>query len=170
MPRLIMIALAITTSAVLGVGVAAAESETVTGDKFGGKRGDITKMTANNGQNAVVVSVFGLGKKCGGAQYLHVQVKNRKGRLLYQAEGSCISATWGDGLYYTATGKVEDATAVRCPKFELVRVKKSGSYRVTIPRACLENAPDAVKIEAEGMDFGSLTGGHAGPTSLLSRG
>lgn len=148
----------------VGAGVANAQSETVTGT------GDITKIIVGNGTSSLTAKVFGLGVECGGAQYLHVEVLNRIGRLLYTADGSCIQAVWHVGLYYTATGIPEDNTAVKCPAFTFTRSQKTGAYRTEMPRSCLVNAPNRVKVRAEGANYGSMTGGTAGPTQLLARG
>jgi hypothetical protein len=141
-----------------------AETQTVNGT------GDITRMTASNGSNAVTTKVFGLERPCGGAQYLHVLVLNRTGKLLYQAEGSCISAEWHTGLFYTSTGVPEDATSVRCPNFSFTRSATTGAFRVEMPRGCLDHAPGRVKVKVEGANYGTTTGGAAGPTRLLTRG
>ncbi len=148
----------------MGGGMANAETQTVDGN------GDITKMVASNGTNAVTAKVFGLARPCGGAQYLHVSLTNRNGRLLYMAEGSCIQAQWFTGLYYTATGVPEDLRKVRCPNFSFTRSRTTGAYRIEMPRGCLDNAPNRVKVKAEGANYGSMTGGAAGPTKLLARG
>ena len=80
------------------------------------------------------------------------------------------AAAWATGLYYTSTGRPKDGKKVRCRTFEFSRVKATGAYRIVMPRACLDNAPNTVKIEADGNDYASVTGGHAGPTKLLKRG
>jgi hypothetical protein len=148
----------------LGGGIANAESQTVNGT------GDISRMVADNGTNAVTTKVFGLGRPCGGAWYLHVDVTNRRGRLLYRAEGGCTSGEWHTGLYYTSTGVIEDATSVRCRNFSFTRIRATGAYRVGMPRTCLDHAPGGIKVRADGANYGTMTGGTAGPTALLTRG
>jgi hypothetical protein len=148
----------------LGGGIANGESQTVSGT------GDITRMVADNGTNAVTTKVFGLGRPCGGAWYLHVDVTNRNGRLLYRAEGGCTSGEWHTGLYYTSTGVIEDATPVRCRNFSFARSRATGAFRVEMPRGCLDHAPARIKVKADGANYGTLTGGAAGPTRLLTRG
>lgn len=146
----------------VGGGAAYAEKQTVAGS------GDITTLVANNATNKLTAKVSGLGPKCGGAQYLHVFVKNRNGRLLYEADGDCISAQWGIGLFYTPTGVREDAEPVACPDFAITR--NSGVYTVSMPRTCLDHAPNRLKLKVEGANFGTMTGGTAGPTRVLDRG
>ncbi len=164
MRRFLVLVAASACCLIVGGGVANAETQTVNGT------GDITRMTASNGTNAVTTKVFGLGRPCGGAQYLHVQVLNRTGRLLYEGEGSCISAEWHTGLFYTSTGAPEDATQVRCPRFSLARNAQTGAFRVEMPRGCLDHAPHRIKVKVEGANYGTMTGGTAGPTRLLTRG
>lgn len=148
----------------LGGGIANAQSQTVNGT------GDITRMVANNGTNAVTAKVFGLGRPCGGAWFLHVDVTKRGGGLLYRAEGGCISGEWHTGLYYTSTGAIEDATPVRCRNFSFTRSRATGAFRVEMPRGCLDHAPARIKVKTDGANYGTLTGGAAGPTRLLARG
>jgi hypothetical protein len=148
----------------IGSGVAIAQSQTVTGT------GDITKMVASNGTSSVTVKVFGLKKPCGGAQYLHVHVTTGDGTLLYEAEGGCYSAEWHTGLYYTPTGAPEDLEAVDCAEFSFSRNRTTGAFNVVMPRSCLVNAPNRVRVDADGQNYGTLTGGLAGPTKVLSRG
>jgi hypothetical protein len=148
----------------IGSGVAIAESQTVNGT------GDITKMVASNGTSSVTTKVFGLKRPCGGAQYLHVHITKGDGTLLYEAEGTCISAEWYTSLWYTPTGMIEDAEAVDCPAFTFTRNRTTGAYKVVMPRSCLANAPNRIKVDADGHNYGTLTGGLAGPTKLLSRG
>lgn len=147
-----------------GAGTSYAEKQTVNGS------GDITKLVANNGQNNLTAKVSGLGPRCGGAQYVHVFVKNKNSRLLYEADGDCISGQWGIGLFYTSTGVREDEVPVDCPDFKITRNSTSGAYTVTMPRSCLDHAPNRVKLKVEGADFGTMTGGTAGPTKVLDRG
>jgi hypothetical protein len=170
MRRAAVAAIVLASMTVLGAGVASAESQTVLGSAPGPGRGDITKLVANNGAKAVTAQVFGLGKPCGGAQTLTVNVENRAGKVLYFAQGGCYGATWATDLYYTSTGQQEDAKAVRCRTFEFSRVRASGAYRIVVPRSCLDQAPNSVRLEADGNNYGSVTGGHAGPTKLLKRG
>ena len=162
MRRVLALMLAVCLLPALGAGSAYAESQTVDGS------GDITKLVANNGTNTLTAKVSGLGPRCGGAQYLHVFVKNRNGKLLYEADGDCISAQWFASLWYTSTGAREDETAVSCSGFALTRT--NGVYVVKMPRSCLDHAPDRVKIKVEGANYGTTTGGKAGPTKLLARG
>jgi hypothetical protein len=161
MRRVLALTLAVCLLPVLA-GAAYAETQTVDGS------GDITKLVANNATNTLTAKVSGLGPRCGGVQYVHVFVKNRNGKLLYEADGDCISAAWYTGLFYTPTGAREDATAVSCAGFALTRT--NGVYIVKMPRSCLGHAPDRVKLKVEGANYGTTTGGKAGPTKLLDRG
>jgi hypothetical protein len=171
MRRTAVFALVLSCAAALGSGVARAESETVRGDSPGPGTGDITKMVADNGVDAVTAKVFGIGRPCTEAKDLSVYVENRRGRILYHAQAVCSAGTsWSANLYYTATGSIQDEKRVRCSTFTFARSKATGAYKVVMPRRCLGNAPGAVRLEAEGSNWGSVTGGHAGPTSVLSRG
>jgi hypothetical protein len=160
--RLLVVFVACLGFLAAGGGVANAESQTVNGTD------GITRLKASNGTNAVTANVFGLGSPCGGAWYLHVEVRNRAGKLLYMAEGSCISAEWHTGLFYE--GGAGEPTAVRCRNFSFTRNRTTGAFRIEMPRGCLDHAPDRIKVRAEGADYGAMTEGVAGPTRLLARG
>ena len=164
MRRLSVFIVAAVSLFAIGSGVAIAESQTVTGT------GDITKMVASNGTSSVTTKVFGLKRPCGGAWFLHVFVTAADGTPLYKAEGGCYSAEWHTSLWYTPTGAPEDYVAVDCAGFSFTRNRTTGAYKVVMPRSCLGNAPNRVRVEADGANYGTLTGGHAGPTKVLSRG
>lgn len=143
---------------------AMAESVTVQGD------GDITKMFVNNGQRALVVKVYGLEKPCGGAQSLQVRV--RWGTTAeYIAEGSCIQAEWHTGLFYDSNRSSDPgAKPVDCPNFKIGYNATGHFHKVFIPRSCLGKAANRVNVRAQGNNYGSMTGGTAGPTRRLARG
>jgi hypothetical protein len=165
MRRALTVLLAVSTALVLGVGVAAAQTQTVVGDKYGGSLGDVKKIVVNNATKALTTKVFGIGKPCTQAKSLSVKVQNRRRRLLFSAEAGCYGATdWITGLY---TSK---ATEVTCRKLGFARSAKTGAYTVKIPRRCIKSAPDKLRVEVDGMNWGSATGGHAGPTKALRRG
>lgn len=171
MRRAMAVLIALSTVFALGVGAAQAQSQTLAGDKYGGSFGDIRKIVVNNATNALTTKVFGIGRPCKEAKSLQVNVQNRRGRLLFMAEAGCYGAsTWGTGLYSTTTGKPEDATEVTCGKFVFARSPKTGAYRIVIPRKCMAGAPNKLRVEVDGLNFGSASGGHAGPTKALRRG
>lgn len=167
--RRLLVAVAATASAVLlTAGVAGAASQTVAGDKYGGQLGDVTKIVVDNGNRAVSTKVFGLGKPCVGAKFISVKVQNKRGKTLYTGEAGCYPGptdmVWKTGLYDRGGSKV------KCGKFSISRIKSNGAYRVLMPRGCLSNAPNRIKVEVDAQNWGSVTGGHAGPTKLLGRG
>lgn len=152
---------------VLGGGaIANAESQTVQGS------GDVKKIVADNGQDAITTKVFGLGKPCGGAKQLSVNILTRGGEITYFAQAGCYGGTtWAASLLYTPTGDIQDQTIVRCRNFEVSRNRDTGAYRVFMPRGCLDEAPNRIRVSVEGLNYaGSPMGGSAGPTKLLGRG
>jgi hypothetical protein len=168
MRRLLVTFIATLGALLLAVGVAGAASQTVAGDKYGGKLGDIKKIVASNGKNAVSTKVFGLGKPCGGAQFLSVKVQNKSGKTLYAGEAGCFSGP--DGPVWDAYMIDKGDAIVKCGKFSVNRIKSNGAYKVIMPRGCMSNAPNRIRVEVDGHNFASATGGHAGPTKLLARG
>lgn len=142
---------------------ATGESMTVQGT------GDIDKMAVKNGDRAVITKVFGLSEPCE-AQYLEVVIFWGK-KKAYEASAGCYSGTWAKGLYYQPNrNKPETGMPVGCDKFKIVYNAKRGFYRVVVGRTCLKSAPDKLRVRSEGHDFGTLTGGAAGPTKALRRG
>ncbi len=140
-----------------------AASQTVAG------KGDIEKMKVTNGQDAVTVALFGLEKKCGGTRQANVTIS--WGQSGYVYDGICPSGEWGEGLFYFADlgdrgTKVGKQTT--CGK--LVTRVSDGAFRLKVPRSCLRKADDQIRVKAVGQNFGTLTGGTAGPTKRLARG
>lgn len=144
---------------------AGAESVTVQGN------GDIDKMYVNNAQNAVTIKVYGLGAPCGGAQKINIRVQWGD-TAAYQAEAGCYSAEWGGKeLYYLPhRGDPESARKVDCSGFRLTYNSADGFYRAFVPRSCMPRADNRVKVSSSGNNYGSMTGGSAGPTRSLRRG
>jgi hypothetical protein len=168
MRRLFVTVVATSSALLLAAGVAGAASQTVAGDKYGGKVGDVKKIVVNNGQRAVSTKVFGLGKPCRGAKFISVKVQNKRGKTLYTGEAGCYPGDpdliWGTGLFD------KGGSEVKCGKFDISRIKSNGAYKVFMPRSCLSNAPNRIRVEVSAQNWGSVTGGHAGPTKLLGRG
>lgn len=161
-----IIAVMASAMVILGGGaIASADSQTVKGE------GDIVKIIGDNAKTAVTTRVFGFGEPCGGAKQFMVYVENRTGKILYFADAACVAGTdWNADLLYTATGDIQDQELVHCRKFDVTRNADTGAYRVFMPRTCLDKAPDRIRIEADGVNYGSASGGHAGPTKVLARG
>ncbi len=168
MRRIATTIFATSCAVLLTASMAGAASQTVAGDEYGGSVGDIKKIVVNNAQKAVSTKVFGLGKPCGGAKYLQVNVQNGRGKTLYSGEAGCYSGNnglvWATGLYDRGGSKV------RCRNFDISRSRTTGAYRVLMPRECLSDAPNRIKVDVTGQNWGSVTGGHAGPTKVLGRG
>lgn len=143
---------------------AGAESATVNGS------GDLTKLTASNATKALTVKVFGLKPPCA-AQHLKITVLWGT-KSAYLAEAGCFpGATWDTGLFYLPTRATpESARAVSCAGFRLRYDAAGKFYRLVLPRSCMGKAPDRIRVRSEGNNYGSMTGGTAGPTRLLRRG
>ena len=168
MRRLFVTVVATSSALLLAAGVAGAASQTVAGDKYGGKVGDVKKIVVNNGQRAVSTKVFGLGKPCRGAKFISVKVQNKRGKTLYAGEAGCFSGP--DGPVWDAYMVDKGASILKCGKFDISRLKTNGAYKVVMPRSCMTNAPNRIRVEVDGLNSASATGGHAGPTKLLGRG
>jgi hypothetical protein len=144
---------------------ATAETVTVQGT------GDIDKMVVKNNQSAVVTKVWGLGPKCGGAQYLFVYIMWADSKAAYQVDGSCIEAGWHKGLFYMADRThPENSKQVDCDGLKMNFSADTKAYTVTVPRSCIPKADNRIKVKARGHNYGSMVEGKAGPTRLLRRG
>src|SRR5687768_8921947 len=92
---------------------ASAESQTVDGT------GDIKKMYANNGENALTVKVYGIGKPCDGARHFTITVKWGQDSA-YKVEAGCYGADWAESLWYLEDrSDPESAKEVNCDGFRV---------------------------------------------------
>ena len=162
MRRAVAVTGAASTLVLLTAGVAIAESQTVQGS------GDIDQMTAVNARSAVNVKVQGMAPPCD-THFLHVTV-NWRGPAKYVAEAGCFGAAWEKGLFYLDSDDDQNPTEVNCSDF-VFRWNGTGDFfKVEFPRDCLAEAPNRIRVGAEGHVYSSTTGSEAGPTRLLSRG
>ena len=145
-------------------GAASAASQTVQGS------GDIEKMVVNNAKKAFTVNLFGFEPPCE-AQYMKVIVQWGK-KAAYQIENGCYpGATWAKTLTYLPDrSNPESAKIIECPKLRFTYAAASKSHRARVPRSCMPKAADRVKVRSSGNNYGSMTGGEAGPTRSLKRG
>lgn len=141
-----------------------AESTTVKGS------GDIKKLFVKNGSGAVTAKVYGFLGPCS-AHYFRIWIFWGK-KAAYQADGGCYpGGKWITSLYYLADrNSGSGGTKVKCGKFRLTFNQKEKSWRAFLPRGCMDNAPDRVRVLSNGDNYGSTTGGEAGPTKALRRG
>ena len=151
-------------SALSLAGPASAASQTVQGS------GDIDKMVANNAATAVKVSLFGFKPPCE-AHYMKV-VLDWGTKAGYQIENGCYpGGTWAKSLSYVPDrSKPETAKIVDCPKLRFSYSETNKSHRAHVPRSCIPKAANRVRVRSSGNNYGSMTGGEAGPTRLLRRG
>ena len=147
---------------------AAGESQTVQG------KGDLKKMAATNAQGAVKVKLFGFRGPCEAKEFTIDVFWGTK--PTYQVQAACTAGTtWTRGLYYDAD-RTDDNGAlaekrVQCPGFRLKYNSTDKYWRAVLPRECLSEAPDRVRVKSEGVNYaGSAIVGEAGPTRRLSRG
>ena len=157
--------MALTLGAVLSLaGSASAASQTVQGS------GDIEKMVVNNAKTALKANLFGFGPPCD-AHYMKV-VLDWGTKAGYEISNGCYpGATWASALAYQPDrSKPEDAKIVSCPKLRFSYSEADKSYRAHVPRSCIPKAGNRVKVSGSGNNYGSMTGGEAGPTRSLRRG
>ena len=143
-------------------GPAAAEAQTVAGT------GDITKMSASNGQKALVAKVFTDGGKCSQTKEVWVNLKDGDGTQ-YKAWGGCIPGDPASGGgWHKALER--GSKLVTCGGFTLTYDKTGGFWRFEVPRSCLTGLADRIKVSAVHSSFVTATVNEAGPTRWLSRG
>lgn len=140
-----------------------AESDTVQGT------GVIKKMSVNNAERKVTVTLKGLAGPCE-AHYFRVLIFWGT-KKAYQADAGCYQGDWIPSLYYEPNrDNGQGGDPVGCEKFKVVYDKDKKLWRVVVPRKCLSLAPDKIKVRAEGDNYASPVPGEAGPTKALARG
>jgi hypothetical protein len=143
---------------------AIADSQTVQGT------GAIKKMSVNNGDNKVVVKLKGMDPPCEAHYFRAIIFWGKK--KAYQADAGCYQGEWIPSLYYqpnrNSGGQGDEA--VKCGKFKVAYDKDKGTYKIVVPRKCMDEAPDKIKVRAEGDNYASPVPGEAGPTKALARG
>lgn len=151
-----IVAVSIASAALcLGMSVPAyADSATVSGT------GDIEKMTAKNGTDAVVVKVFGPGGKCD-VRSVSATLKGSDG-VTYEATGACYPG--GEWIFSLQKGE----KLLSCSADRLAYNTTGGFWRFYVPRSCLPRLTNKIKVSSE-MVYGP-TPGEAGPTRLIARG
>ena len=157
--------MALTLGAVLSLaGSASAASQTVQGS------GDIEKMVVNNAKTALKVDLFGFQPPCE-AHYMKV-VLDWGTKAGYEISNGCYpGATWAKSLSYLSDrSKPEGGKIVTCPKLRFSYSAADKSYRAHVPRTCIPKAGNRVRVSSSGDNYGSVTGGEAGPTRSLRRG
>ena len=147
----ILVALAMSVSL---TGIAHADSATVTGS------GDIQRLVAKNGTEAVVVKIFGAGGKCD-IRYVAATLRGTDG-VRYKASGGCYpGGQWILGLS-------KGTKLVSCGSGRLAYNATGGFWRFTVPRSCLGKLTDKIKVSGE-LTFSAMPG-EAGPTTWVRRG
>lgn len=146
------------------VGSASAASQTVRGS------GDIDKMVVKNTRTALKVNLFGFGPPCD-AHYMAVVV-DWGTRAAYEITNGCYpGATWQKSLSYVPDrSKPEGGKLVTCPRLRFGYSRADRSYRAHVPRTCIPKAGNRLRVRSSGDNYGSVTGGEAGPTRSLRRG
>ena len=66
--------------------------------------------------------------------------------------------------------KPEGGRIVTSPKLRFGYSEADKSYRVDVSRSCIPKAGNRVRVSSSGDNYGSVTGGEAGPTRSLRRG
>jgi hypothetical protein len=157
------LALAVASAACVA-GTAGAASQSVKGT------GDIQKMVVDNAKKALKVKLLGFDAPCD-AHYMKITVDWGKKSGYAIDQGCYPGAEWGRSLVYMPDrGTPETGKIVACAKLRFAYVKKDGSYRMTVPRSCIPKAGERLRVSAFGDNYGSPTGGEAGPTKRLKRG
>ena len=136
-------------------GPASADSVTVQGT------GDIDKMTANNADNAVVVKVFGPGGK-DEVRWVNVRIKGTDG-VTYTAQAGWYGKDWAKSLS-------RGDTLVTCGNLAITYNATGGFWKVFVPRGCLGQLTNRIKVKGELVAVGSAKGGGTTWTSWIAKG
>lgn len=130
--------------------------------------GNISKLTLDNAQRAVKVTLAGLGDACE-ARNWRVELSWGKPNA-YAVEAGCYpGGTWRVSLVYLTDRQDRNTSKLKdCAK--LKATYGDGKWRVTVPRKCIGKAADRLRAAAEGVDYSSAIPGEAGPTKRVARG
>ena len=145
-------------------GPAAAESTTVSG----AAGGPLKKMFVSNGTNAVVAKVHGPGKTCDRVRWVKIRLRDGDGTK-YAAIGACYPGDPASGGGWK-TSLETDSALVSCDGFTLTYDGTANFWRFQVPRSCLTELANRIKVSGELVTTTSAIGGEAGPTPWLSRG
>lgn len=137
------------------LGPAQAESTTVQGTS------EINKMFVKNGTTAVLAKVYGTGGKAN-VRWINIRLRGYDG-VRYTAQGAWYGATWAKSLS-------RGTHSVSCGGFTLSYNSTYHFWRFYIPRTCLGQLTNRIKVRAELVTPTSASPGEAGPTSWLTRG
>ena len=163
MSRFRLVTLVTCIAALTVVASAYAASQTMNG------QGDLKKMTATNGSNAVTTKLTGFKGPCK-AQQFHVEIQWGS-KSAYRAHAECTAGTtWTKGLEYMADRNdfTTNPKSVRCRGLKVAF--SGGSWTTVVPRTCMSKAPARIRVRAEGNNYASPMPGTAGPTRLLRKG
>jgi hypothetical protein len=136
-------------------GSASADSVTVQGT------GDIEKMTANNGDKAVVVKLYGPGGK-DEVRWVNASLKGTDG-VKYTAQAGWYGADWEKSLS-------RGSTLVSCGKLAITYNSTGGFWKLFVPRGCLDKLTNRIKVKGELVSVASATPGETSWTSWIKKG
>lgn len=124
--------------------------------------GPIKKMVADNGQDTVVVKVYGTGGK-GKIRWVNTTLRGRDGTR-YLAQGAHYPG--GVWAVHLETGE----ELVECDGLRLTWNGPKKFWRFVVPRTCLADLTDRIRVRADLVSVNSARPGEAGPTRWLARG
>ena len=127
-------------------------------------------MVVDNARTALKVNLFGFAPPCE-AHYMRV-VLDWGTKAGYEITNGCYSGTtWAKTLSYMPDrSKPEGGKIVSCPKLRFGYSEADKSHRARVPRSCMPKAGNKLTVSSSGDNYGSVTGGEAGPTRSLRRG
>ena len=157
MRRVLMVVVA-TVALVAGLVGGPANAATVT--VFSNGSPDLSKMVVQNGTNAVVVKLYGVGGK-DQVRWSFVQLKGTDG-VVYEAKvGWYPGGQWIKSLY-------RGSTAVACADYKYAWNATGGFWRGFVPRSCLAQLTNRIKAYTEHVGP-SPTPGTAGWSQWVAR-
>jgi hypothetical protein len=129
-------------------------------------------MYAQNGQHAVTIKIYGIGKPCEQAKQFTMEIRWRNSQASYQVQAGCYGGTdWAENLYYLSDRHdPNSAKEVNCANFAATYNPQGKIHRAFIPRGCIGKANNRIRVWAEGVNYADAMPGEAGPTKLLNRG
>lgn len=120
------------------------------------------KLVLSNGTNAIVFKVYGPGGDCQ-IKYLDVSFRDKDGTR-YAADAGCYPG----GVWAASLTKGDEL--IDCSGYTMAYNVDKGFWKAVVPRSCLSDLADQVRVTESWLDDYSAFPGEAGPTKYVARG
>jgi hypothetical protein len=124
--------------------------------------GAYEKLVLANKQTKIVVKMYGPGGGPCEVDYVTAKLRDKDGTRYTIAAGCYPGAVWGVSLS-------RGDQLVECEDLKLAYQSTDGYWNGVMPRSCLDDLANRVKVTTSWIDDGSPTANEAGPTRYVAR-